>query len=95
MSSRLSEDLLTKAIQSLDTISVIDDPTLLCQIKTGRGMMSDIEYLDNGQLVVCMRTGLKIYDDNGDEIDHYLSRNCKPVEDCVVCLWEGMWVTLW
>ncbi|KAK2145491.1 hypothetical protein LSH36_678g02083 [Paralvinella palmiformis] len=78
MSSRLCEDLLTKAIQSLDTISVIDDPTLLCQIKTG-GYISDIEYLDNGQLVVCTWDGLKIYDDNGDEIDHYLSRNCKRV----------------
>ncbi|KAK2167345.1 hypothetical protein LSH36_29g07004 [Paralvinella palmiformis] len=63
----------------LYTISVIDDPTLLCQIKTGIGVIRDIEYLDNGQLVVCMSDGLKIYDDNGDEIDHYLSHNCKPV----------------
>ncbi|KAK2138791.1 hypothetical protein LSH36_2407g00009 [Paralvinella palmiformis] len=37
----------------LYAISVIDDPTLLCQIKTG-GWINDIEYLDNGQLVVCM-----------------------------------------
>ena len=61
-----------------DTISVIDDPTLLCQIKTGE-WIRDIEYLDNGQLVVCTWTGLKIYDDNGDEIDHYLSHHCQPV----------------
>jgi len=63
-----------------DTISVIDDPTLLCQIEIGE-WISDIEYLDNGQLVVCVSDGLQIYDDNGDEIDHYLSRNCKPVDD--------------
>ncbi|KAK2143021.1 hypothetical protein LSH36_887g02010 [Paralvinella palmiformis] len=68
----------------LYTISVIDDPTLLCQIKIGR-WINDMEYQDNGQLIVCMCKGLEIYDDNGDKIDHYLSHNCKPVGD--VGLW--------
>ena len=67
-----------------DTVSVFDDPTLLCRINTG-GWISDIEYLDNGQLVVCMRDGLEVYDDNGHKIDHYLSHNCRPVSG--VGLW--------
>jgi len=83
-------------IHITDTISVIDDPTLLCQIKTGKWAY-DIEYLDNGQLVVSVWDGLEIYDDNGQKIDHYLSHNCKPVDDGGLwgVLWEGMWVTLW
>ena len=38
-----------------------------------------------------MRDGLKIYDDNGDEIDHYLSRNCKPVGGRGPCGVRGLW----
>ncbi|KAK2142552.1 hypothetical protein LSH36_941g00040 [Paralvinella palmiformis] len=79
MSSRLFEDLLTEAVQSLGKWAY------------------DIEYLDNGQLVVSVWGGLEIYDDNGQKIDHYLSHNCKPVDDGGLwgVLWEGMWVTLW
>ena len=69
-----------------DTISVVKDPTLLRKIETSKNIR-DIEYLDNGQLVVCTRDGLQIYDDNGDEIDHYLSHHCKPVDRHNGCLW--------
>lgn len=63
-----------------NTISIIDDPTFLCQIETDREI-NDLAYLDNGQPVVCMWDGLQVYDDNGHKIDHYLSDNCKPVGD--------------
>ena len=69
-----------------DTISVIKDPTLLRKIETSN-KIRDIEYLDNGQLIVCMKDGLEIYDDNGHQIDHYLSHHCKPVEGHKGCLW--------
>ncbi|KAK2147785.1 hypothetical protein LSH36_535g00011 [Paralvinella palmiformis] len=48
------EDLLTEVVQNLDTMSVIKDPTLLREIETSK-KIRDIEYLDNGQLIVCMR----------------------------------------
>ncbi|KAK2164333.1 hypothetical protein LSH36_65g00021 [Paralvinella palmiformis] len=72
-----------------DTISVIKDPTLLREIETSKQII-DIEYLDNGQLIVCMRDGLEVYDDNGQQIDHYLSHHCKPVN----CRYSELWDVL-
>ena len=60
-------------------MSVIKDPTLLREIETSKNI-TDIEYLDNGQLIVCMEDGLKVYDDNGQQIDHYLYHHCKRVD---------------
>ena len=62
-----------------DTISVVKDPTLLREIETSK-KIRDIEYLDNGQLIVCLKDGLEVYDDKGQQIDHYLSHHCKPVD---------------
>ena len=59
-------------------MSVIKDPTLLREIETSK-VIIDIEYLDNGQLVVCMMDDQEVYDDKGQQIDHYLSHHCKCI----------------
>jgi len=67
-------------------MSVIKDPTLLREIETS-DEITDIEYLDNGQLIVCMKDGLEVYDGNGQQIDHYLSHHCKRVDRRNGYLW--------
>ncbi|KAK2146582.1 hypothetical protein LSH36_596g01077 [Paralvinella palmiformis] len=51
-------------------------PKLMCQIQPGQVM--DMDYLNGGELAICMSDGFHVCDENGHEMCHQLSDRCKP-----------------
>ena len=64
-------------VYNIDTKSDTMKSTLLYKLETGR-YVTDIDYLENSQLIVCMTRGIKVYDVKGSEIRHHISDVCKP-----------------